>query len=464
MTKTLLIKDADFIYTMDDNKKCHTQSSILIEGNIIKKIGSYIEEKADRTINANGCLVLPGFINTHHHLYQTLTRCIPKVLHAELFEWLINLYEIWRELTPEGVYISSQVGLGELLLTGCTTSTDMFYLFPKSAPVDFFDYLVKGAEKVGIRFHPTRGAMSCGKSKGGLPPDDVVQTEEEILADYKRVIEKHHNPDPLAMCQIALAPCSPFSVTEKLMIETLEVGRKNNIRLHTHLAETIDEEKYCIEKTSLRPFRYLEKLGWVGEDVWYAHAIHLSDDEIDVMAQTKTGMAHCPVSNMRLGSGVAKVPQMLKKGVPVSLAVDGSASNDSSDMLGELRTAMLLHRLHHGVSSLLNEDIFKIATIGGAEVLGRKKLGKLIEGMAADLIIINLNKIGFAGALRDPLSAIIMCGDTHIVDTTIVNGEVVVENGQLVNVDEKALFEEAEKISKEMIKKASKKTGINFLG
>lgn len=462
--KTLLIKDADFVATLDKDNNIFEETSIYIEGNKIKDIGRDLNYPADKVIEGQGKIALPGFVNTHHHLYQTLTRNVPIVQDAKLFDWLVNLYEIWRELTPDAVYTSTLVGLGELLLTGCTLSTDMFYVFPKDAPPDLFDQQIRAAKSIGIRFHPCRGSMSRGCSEGGLPPDDVVQTEEEILADCQRVIEAYHDPSPLAMTRIALGPCSPFSVTTELMQKTIKLARKLGVRCHTHLAETLDEDNYCLDMYGKRPFDYIESVGWLGEDVWFAHCVHLNESEIKRMAKTATGMAHCPVSNLRLGSGIAPVPAMLKAGVPVGLAVDGSASNDSSDMLGELRQALLVHRYSSGVDSITALDVLKMAAQGGAKVLGwQDEVGILENGRAADIILIDLQRLGFAGSIHDPLAAVIFAGDSHIVDTSIVNGEVVVKGGRLVKVNEDQLIEEANQVAVRMVERAAKRTGINFL-
>lgn len=461
--KTKLLKNCSWIVTLDSKSSIHKNADILIEGNKIKKIGKDIIQDVDEEIDGAGKLVMPGMVNTHHHLYQTLTRCIPRVQDAGLFEWLTNLYEIWRELTPEAVYWSTLLGLGELALTGCTTTTDMLYLFPQKTSGELLDEQYKASQKMGMRFVPCRGSMSCGQSDGGLPPDDVVQDDETILADSERLIRKYHDPDPFSMQRIALGPCSPFSVTPELMKKTAQLARKYKVRLHTHLAETKDEEKYCAEVFGKRPFELMESIDWVGEDVWFAHSIYVNEREIRRMGETKTGVAHCPVSNLRLGSGIAPVPEMLQAGVPVSLAVDGSASNDSSDMLGEVRIGLLAHRYRSGASSMTVEDIMRIATQGGAKVLGYDTIGSLEPGKAADLVMMDMNRIGFAGALHDPMAALALAGDSHIVDTTIINGEIVVWQGKLARVNEEDIIVNANRIAADMVEKASKRTGIDFL-
>jgi 8-oxoguanine deaminase len=461
---TLLIRNAALIATFDDQSRRLTESSIFVRDNRIEWIGPDPgNTQADKILDASGMLVMPGMVNCHHHLFQTLTRNIPRVQEAELFPWLIHLYEIWRHLTPEGLYWGTMLGMGELLLTGCTTTTDHYYLFPKGTPGDMFDQQIQAARRVGIRFQATRGSMSRGKSDGGLPPDDCCQHQDAILEDSERVIQKFHDPDPLAMIKIALAPCAPFTVTPEIMRESLEMARKYKVNLHTHLAETKDEDAYCQEVYGKRPFDLMEDLGWVGPDVWYAHAVYLNNDEIRRCAATQTGIAHCPVSNLRLGSGIAPIPEMFEAGVPVGLGVDGSASNDSSNMLGEVRTCMLIHRHRTGVASMTAERALTLATRGGAKVLGYRDLGKLEAGAGADLIGISLRRLGYAGALHDPVAAVVFCGDSHIVDFNVVNGQVAVENGRLVNVQEDEIWENANRVAREMVEKATRQTGIDFL-
>lgn len=455
--KQILIKNAVALQTMDEKLTEYSPGSILIEGNIIKKIGRKITAKADEVIDASGKVILPGLINTHHHLYQTFTRNVPGVQDVELFDWLKQLYEIWRGLTPEGVYVSALVGMGELLLTGCTTTSDHLYLFPKSAPGNLIDEEIRAAREIGIRFHATRGSMSRGVSKGGLPPDDTVQDEETILKDSQRLIEEYHDAKLFSMCRIALAPCSPFSVTTELLRDTAALARQYKVRLHTHLAETKDEEDYCLQMHGVRPLKYMEQVNWLGEDVWFAHAVFLNDGELQVMAETQTGVAHCPVSNLRLASGVCPVPRMLELGVPVGLGVDGSASNDSSDFLGEVRQCMLVHRVGSGVKTMPARRALEIATRGSAGILGRRDIGSLEEGKAADLIMIDMNKLGYAGAMHDPVAAVVFAGDSHIVDMTMVNGKIVVKNGKLVNVNELEIIKDANRLAGKMVKRAPRK-------
>jgi len=426
--------------------------SLLIKDNTISKIASEIEFKADEVIDGSDYFLYPGLINTHHHFYQTLTRNIPQVQNVELFNWLKYLYPIWSRLTPQAVYYSSLVAMGELLKTGCTTAVDQFYVFPQAQPKELVDEEFRAAQEIGIRFHGCRGSMSLSKKDGGLPPDEVVQTEEEILSDSQRVIEKFHDYRPFAMHRVVLAPCSPFSVTESLLRESIKLARSCKVESHTHLAETKDEEEFCQETFGLKPLEYMEKVEWLGNDVWFAHCVHLIEREIDLLAKTGTGVAHCPVSNQKLASGAANIPYMLKKKVPVGLAVDGSTSNDSSNMIAELKSALLMHRLIYGISSMSAEEVLSMATNGGRDVLNQPEVGSIEEGKAADMFLINTKKLGFAGGLSDSVSALVTSGDSQIVDITIVNGRIVVRDGRLINIDEEKLIEKANKISQKMIK------------
>ncbi len=459
---TILIKNAEVIVTMDDNLTEIKNGDIYIEGNKIQDVGKSLDYRADKVINASGMVVYPGFVNTHHHLYQTLTRNIPTIQDVKLFDWLVNLYEIWRELTPEAVYVSALVGMAELLLTGCTTTTDHFYVFPKNQPKDLIDYEIKAAQEIGIRFIPTRGSMNRGKSKGGLPPDDIVQTEDEIMKDCERLIKKYHNTARYSMLKIGVAPCSPFSVTTELLKQTAEFAKKYNIRCHAHIAETIDEEEYCINTYGKRPVEYMEEVGWLGENFWYAHCIYLNENEIKIMAETKTGVAHCPISNLRLGSGIAPIAKMLENNVRVGIAVDGSASNDSSNMLAEMRQALLIHRIKTGVDSMPAYKVLKMATKQGAQILGWNEIGSIEKGKAADIAIFNLNNIAYAGALHDPASAILFSGNSQIAEYTIVQGEIIVDKGNLIKINTDDVFYKANEIAKNMIKNAEQKTGIKY--
>ncbi len=448
----ILIKNLKEIITMNDNRERLKDSSLLIEDNKIVKIAKNIEERdVDKVIDGSKYYLFPGLVNTHHHFYQTLTRNLPDAQQVELFDWLKYLYPIWANLSPEAVYYSTLLASAELLKTGCTTSSDQFYVFPKNQPDNLLDYQFDAAEDIGIRLHACRGSMSLSEKDGGLPPDNVVQTDKEIIDDSLRLIEKYHDSSAFAMKRLVLAPCSPFSVTEDLMVESVKLAREYGVQCHTHLAETKDEEKYVLDRFDMRPLAYMEKLGWIGEDIWYAHGVHLNTDELKKMAETKTGIAHCPVSNMKLSSGAAKVPEMISLGVPVALAVDGSASNDSSNMILEMKSAFLMHRLVHGMNSITTEDVLSLATNGGRDVLNQPAIGSLEEGKAADMFMISSERLGFAGGLYDPVSAIINTGDSQEVDYTIVNGKIVVENGKLTNVDEKEIISRTNEISRKMI-------------
>jgi cytosine/adenosine deaminase-related metal-dependent hydrolase len=436
---------------MDASDSRFFGGDVYVEDGVIGQVGKGLKVRADRTIDARGCVVVPGLVNTHHHLFQTLTRAVPAVQNAKLFDWLLHLYEIWRRVTPEMVRVSALVGLGELLLTGCTMSTDHFYVFPKGQPGDLIDREIAAARELGIRFHPCRGSMSLGRSKGGLPPDDVVQGEDVILKDCERLVAKYHDASDGAMCRIALAPCSPFSVTTELLRQTADYVRKNDLKAHTHLAETIDEEKFCLETHGKRPLDYMDSVGWTGEPFWYAHAVCLNDGEVKRMGRARTGVAHCPTSNLRLGSGIAPLRKMVDAGVRVGLGVDGSASNDSSDMLGEARQALLVHRVASGAGSTNAAEIFRIATRGGASVLGRGDVGSLEPGKAADMAIFDVSGLPYAGALHDPLAALLFAGISHRARWTIVNGKVVVDEGRLVNVDEEKLAAQANALAKKFV-------------
>lgn len=450
----ILLKDCYYILKSTDEEPLRGYD-LLIDDNKVAKIAENIDFKpsgSDRVIDCSTHVVVPGFVNTHHHFYQTLTRNLPAVQDAKLFDWLVYLYEIWKYLDEDAVYNSSLLAMGELLKTGCTTSTDHHYVYPHHVTGDIMGLQFRAAEQLGMRFSPTRGSMSLSKKDGGLPPDTVVQTEEEILKDSERVIQQYHDDSELSMRKIVLAPCSPFSVTEQLMKDSVELARKYGVRLHTHLAETRDENDFCVEVYGRRPLKLMEDTGFIGNDVFYAHGIHFNDDELKLLSETGTHIAHCPSSNMRLGSGICRVTEMLPTNINVALAVDGSASNDTSDMLGEMRNALLLQRVHYGSSAVNTKDIFKIATINGAKLLNFKKVGKLAEGWAADMALFNIDKMEYAGSLSDPLAALIFSGYNHGTDYTIVNGKVVVEHGNLVGVDEKELTRKANAISDRMIK------------
>jgi 8-oxoguanine deaminase len=447
---TLLVKHANLLVTMDAGRRVIPDGGLFVREDAIEQAGPTAElpESADRVIDARGMIVLPGLVNTHHHLYQTLTRCVAQ--DSVLFDWLVTLYPIWARLTPEAVYVSAKTGLAELMLTGCTTSSDHLYIYPNGARIDDE---IRAAVELGIRFHATRGSMSLGRSKGGLPPDSVVEDEAFILRASRRAIEEHHRAERFGMVRVALAPCSPFSVTAKLMRESAELARAYGVRLHTHLAETLDEERFCLEKFGARPVDYVESLGWTGPDVWHAHCVHLNPAEIALFARTASGVAHCPNSNMRLASGIAPVRAMRDAGVRVGLGVDGSASNDGNQMLGEARQAMLLQRVGGNPAALGAREALEIATLGGASVLGRDDIGALVPGMAADFIGYRLARLELAGALHDPLAALVFCTPPY-VDLSVINGRVRVQDGQIIGLDLPALIRRHDQISQAMIRGA----------
>ncbi len=453
MRPPLLIKNALRIATMDDAGTELAGADILIRGRVIVSVGKDIEADDAQVLDARGCVVIPGMVNTHHHLCQTLTRATPAAQNAKLFDWLVYHYGVWRHLTPEYAALGAQVGLGELLLTGCTTSSDHTYLYPRGL-TGLVDAQIDAARSLGIRFHATRGSMSVGVSKGGLPPDDCTQAEEEILRDGERLIKAHHDKGPYAMIQVGLAPCAPFSVSTELMKETAAQAKKWGVRMHTHLCETLDEEKYCLEKYKLRPIDFIESLGWLDSNVWLAHMVHVNEEDIRRLAKAKVGIAHCPSSNLRLGSGVPPVRQYLDASVSVGLAVDGSASNDTSDMLAEARQAMLVHRVKSGVGSMPAREALRMATRGGASVLGRDDIGMIAAGKAADLAIFDVDRLDYAGSAGDPVASLLFCGAGHRTKWTIVNGHVVVEDGRLKNADEGDLTRRANAACLDLLRKA----------
>jgi cytosine/adenosine deaminase-related metal-dependent hydrolase len=460
-----LVHDARLVVPMDDTRSRFAGGYVLVEDDRILAVGPPPVPPrlaVDRRIDASGKVVLPGLVNTHHHLPQVLTRNVPRVQEAPLFRWLVELYEVWRHLDAAAVTAAARVGLGELLLTGCTTTSDHLYLFPQGE-TRLIDAEIEAARELGIRFQPTRGSMSRGKSQGGLPPDAVCQDEETILADSRRLIREYHDPRPRAMLRIALAPCAPFSVSEDLMRRTAGLAREHGLRLHTHLAETKDEEVYCQEVYGCRPVEFLRRLGWLGPDVWLAHCVHLSADEIRLFGETGTAVAHCPSSNLRLGSGTAPVREMLEAGVPVGLGVDGSASNDSSNMLAEARQALLAHRQGRDPSRWLTaEEVFWAATRGGARCLGRDDIGSLEPGKAADLVLIETRRLSYAGAGSDPLAALVFSPWPEPVDIVMVNGRVVVEGGELRGVDVPVLVERAEAASAALLDAALRTSGRDY--
>jgi cytosine/adenosine deaminase-related metal-dependent hydrolase len=430
---SLLIRDIHTVITMDCHDTVLRGGFIYAEGGEIKQVGKHPPEglRSDRTINARYAVALPGLINTHHHLYQTLTRACTAAADMELFDWLRTLYPRWARLDEESMHVAAMVGMAELLLSGCATTADHHYLFPRGQ-TKLIDAEIAAARKIAIRFHPTRGSMSVGESKGGLPPDSVVQSEEEILEDCERVIRNYHDPTPGSMLRVGLAPCSPFSVSEELMRQTAKMAARYQVRMHTHLAETRDEQDYCLKHFGKRPLGFMADVGWLGENTWVAHGIHFNRREVRWLGRARVGIAHCPSSNMRLGSGVAPVLALQRAGSPVGLGVDGSASNDSSHMLAEARQALLLNRLAHGAAALKAREALRMATVGGAQCLGRDDIGSLETGKRADIALIDLRDVGYSGA-EDVVAALLLCAPSR-VEALIVDGRVVVENHELRTV------------------------------
>ncbi|MCC6458426.1 MAG: 8-oxoguanine deaminase [Caldilineaceae bacterium] len=455
---TTLIHHADCVVTMDEARREIVDGAILIRDNVIEWVGSAEELplaalSADQGINARGKIVLPGFVNTHHHFFQTLTRVIPGAQNAVLFDWLKTLYPIWAELTPDDVRISTQLALIELLLSGCTTSSDHHYLWPNGCRLD--DQF-EAATAIGLRFHGARGSMSLGESKGGLPPDRVVEDERAILTDSRRVVESYHDPEPYAMRRVVIAPCSPFTVSPDLMRASAELARSFNtgVRLHTHLAETLDEDAFCLEHFGQRPALYAETLGWLNQDVWHAHCVHINQSEVEQFGSTRTGVAHCPTSNMRLASGIAPVRAMRNAGVTVGLGVDGSASNDGSHLLAEVRQSMLLQRVLGDPTAMSAREALELATLGGAAVLGRDDIGALVPGMAADIIGFDLSAPTYSGAaIHDPVAALVFCQPQN-VDFAVINGRILVQEGQPRHLEPGLIVEQHNKAARALLARA----------
>ncbi|MGD0708606.1 MAG: 8-oxoguanine deaminase [Anaerolineaceae bacterium] len=441
---TLLVRHAAVLVTMDGKRREIADGGLFTRDGFIEVVGKNedLPVTADVVLDLKGHIVLPGLINTHHHFYQTLTRAVPAAQNANLFNWLKTLYPIWAKMTPDDIYISTQTALTELALSGCTTASDHLYLFPNGSKLDDE---IAAAKEVGLRLQASRGSMSLGESKGGLPPDSVVDSEDAILEDTVRLIERYHDPKPGALTQIVVAPCSPFSVTGELMRKSAELARHYGVHLHTHLAETQDEEAFCQQQFGYRPVAYMQSVDWVGQDVWFAHSVHVSKEEVDVYARTGCGVAHCPSSNMRLASGIAPLREFMEAGVKVGLGVDGSASNDGSHLLGEARQAMLMARLRAGIegASLSGQDtpsiitareVLELATIGGAAVLGRQDIGSLEPGKCADFFSIDLNCLDYAGALHDPVAALLFCTPQNVA-YNVVGGKIIVKDGHLQTLD-----------------------------
>ena len=445
---TLLIKNIHTLVTMDEQRREIRHGALLVRNNVIEQVGTtqQLPNTADEIIDLKDRhLVLPGLVNTHHHFFQNLTRVTPAGQNGDLFEWLTAHYPLWSKLTAQGMYYSSQLAAAELVLSGCTTASDHHYLFPNDCTLD---EQIRGVGDIGLRFHASRGSMSLGESNGGLPPDSLVEQESDILKDSQRLIEQYHNNDRYSMLRIVLAPCSPFSVSQDLMRESAAMARSySGVRLHTHLAETTGDVEYSLSKFKLIPGDYAESVGWLGDDVWHAHCVKLSDRSIAKFGQTGTGVAHCPCSNMRLASGIAPIRKMLNANVPIGLGVDGAASNDATNLLHEARQAFLLARVRDEDASVMTaRDALEIATLGGAKVLGRNDIGYLAPGMAADFIAVNLDKPGFIGTQADPVAALIFC-QTDYVDYSFINGRKVVDKGVLTTVELETLMEKAQQMA-----------------
>ncbi|MFN2164296.1 MAG: 8-oxoguanine deaminase [Candidatus Promineifilaceae bacterium] len=461
---TILVKNAVILVTMDEQRREIKNGGLFVRDNIIEQVGKTADlpATADTVLDMSAHIVLPGLINTHHHLYQSLTRVIAQ--DADLFTWLKTLYPIWARLNDEAVYVSTLTGLAELALSGCTTSSDHLYIFPNDCTLDS---QIRAAKDIGMRFHAARGSMSLGESKGGLPPDDCVEEESFILKDSQRLIQQYHDADPQAMIRIVLAPCSPFSVTPDLMRESADLAREYGVRLHTHLAETVEEESFCLETFGYRPVGYVESLGWTGDDVWHAHCVHMSDAEIELFGRTGTGVAHCPASNMRLASGIARLVDFRLANVRVGLGVDGSASNDGGHLLNEARLALLLQRVAPDrylseapggrggfagdAAAMSARQALELATLGSASVLGRDDIGSLAPGKSADFIAVNLQQLPYSGSLHDPVAAMVLCNPGQ-VDWSVINGRVVIEEGRLTTLDVQPHLRRHNEISYAMIR------------
>ncbi|MDB5821162.1 MAG: hydroxydechloroatrazine ethylaminohydrolase [Rhizobacter sp.] len=459
---SLLISDADRVATLDDSRLEIERGSVFMRGNVVIAVGpaadlAHYAAEATEVIDARGHVVIPGLVNTHHHMFQSLTRAVPVSADAELFGWLRGLYPIWSRLTPEMIHVSTQIAMAELLLSGCTTSSDHLYLYPNG--VRLTDS-IEGAAEIGMRFHASRGSMSVGESQGGLPPDELVEDERTILADTQAMIEQHDDAGRYAMLRVAAAPCSPFSVSRDLMRESALLARSLGARLHTHLAENDHDVAYSVARFGMTPTQYAEDLGWLGDDVWHAHCVKLDAPGIARFAASGTGVAHCPCSNMRLASGIAPIRRMLDAGVPVGLGVDGSASNDAGHLLNEARQALLLARVGRSIEpfgcdagprEMTARNVLEIATRGGARVLGRDDIGHLAPGMAADLAVYDLRQLAFAGgAVHDPIGSLMLCASVN-ASHTVVNGRVVVREGRLTTVDLGPLIERHNRLARQLV-------------
>lgn len=436
---TLAVNNIRYLVSCDREDTVYEDVSIFCEDGLITYIGPENHD-ADVEIDGSRMLCYPGLVNAHHHLYQVFSRNLEEVQNMELFDWLITLYEIWKNLNEDTIYLSSLTAMGELMKNGCTTVFDHHYVFPEGAG-DLIGAQAAAADALGVRMHFSRGSMDLSVKDGGLPPDSVVQTVDEIMKNSIDLIDKYHDRSFTSMRRIALAPCSPFSVSEDLLRESAILAREKGVRLHTHLCETKDEEAYMLEREGMRPLAYMEKLGWVGDDVWYAHGIHFNDEELKLLAETGTGVCHCPISNMKLSSGIARIPEMLEMGIPVGLGVDGSASNDGSDMLEELRVGFLLHRLNSSRKAPTGYDFLKMATMGSARLLGREaEIGSVETGKCADFFLVDSDRFELVGACYDPKSMLGTVGLRGAVDYTVINGKVTVDHGRITGIDEEKII------------------------
>jgi 8-oxoguanine deaminase len=449
MPKTMLVKNADVLVTMDAARREIRNGGLFVADHRIVAVGPTAElpQTADEVLDLKGHVVIPGLINTHHHMFQTLTRAWPAAQNVELFDWLTVLFPVWQRLTPDMIKVSTKTAMAELILSGCTTTMDHLYLYPNGCRLDDE---VEAAREIGMRFHASRGAMSVGVSKGGLPPDSLVEDEEAILKDMLRVIDAYNDAGRFSMLRIVVAPCSPFTVSRDLMCEAVKLARSHGVGMHSHLAENDKDVAYSLERFRMTPAQYAEEVGFVGRDVWHAHCVKLDDHGVKLFGRTGTGVAHCPCSNMRLASGIAPIRQMRSAAVPVGLGVDGSASNDSGHLLAEARQAMLLARVGFGPDAMTARDMLEIATLGGAKVLNRDDIGAIAPDMAADFVAFDLRTVGFAGGLHDPVAALVFCAPASVA-WSVINGRVVVKEGRLTRVDLPVLIETQNRLARALV-------------